>query len=87
MSGFWTAAWPTEGHMTLFVLYGNWFMDHCTCNSYECVFMKLSIIAAMVHHGSPKSPGGSPWFTIPANIRFHEQIWFMEQAVFQWCGS
>ena len=44
--------------------------------------MKLSATAEMVHPGSPKSPGGSPWFTIPANIRFHEQTWFMEQTVF-----
>ena len=84
---FWTATWPTEGHMTLFVLYGNWCMDHCTCHSYECLFMKLSVTTAMVHHGSPKSPGGSPWSIKPANIRFHEENWFMEQAVFRWCGS
>ena len=42
---------------------------------------------AMVRHGSQKSPDGSSWFTKRANIGFREEIWFMAQAVFRWCGS
>ena len=55
--------------MTLFVLYDNWFMDHCTCNSYECVSMKLSVTTHYDGDGSPWFTKIARWFTMVHQTR------------------